>query len=226
MLPHELLELRGQLGMSADQELGLEAVFERGQAQLAQATERSPHRRVELELGERGAAPECERPLEDRGGLLGASGHQRLPPLAGQPLEAVEVEVLRVGPEDVAVQLGHQRRVSARSREDLADLRQVDVQGSGDRARPLGSPDPLHQSLARDQLVGVQEQEREQRALPRAAERERLAVDPGLERAQQPEGETGLLFAPRLLRLWPPFAWVGERSSGASTVPTNGAVTS
>jgi hypothetical protein len=45
MLAHELLELRGQLGVSADQELGLEAVFERGQAQLAQATERSPRGR-------------------------------------------------------------------------------------------------------------------------------------------------------------------------------------
>ena len=226
MLAHELLELRGQLGVPADQEPRLEAVLQRRQAQLAQAAQRTAHRCVELELRERRAAPERERPLEDRGGLLGAAGQQCLPPLAAQPLEAVHIEPFRVDPKDVAVQLGHERRVRAPRRHELADLRQVDVQGGGDRARPLGAPHPLDQPLARDGLVGVQEQECEQRALPRAAERERLAVDTGLERPEQRERETPVPFAPRLLRFSPPFACVGERSSGADlTVPTNGAVT-
>jgi hypothetical protein len=61
----------------------------------------------------------------------------------------------------------------------------------------------------------VQEQEREQRALPCAAERERLAVDPGFERPEQRERNTVLLFAPRLLRFSPPFACVGEPANGA-----------
>jgi hypothetical protein len=138
----------------------------------------------------------------------------------------VQVEPFGIDPEDVAVRLCHERRIRAGGGQELADLRQVDVQGGADRARPLGAPDPVDQPLARDRLVGVQEQEREQRALPRPTERERLAADPGRERPEQRERETLLPFAPRLLRFSPPFACVGEPSSGAdSTVPTNGAVT-
>jgi hypothetical protein len=193
--------------------------------QLAEAAEPCVHRRVELELGERRAAPERERPVEGCGRLLGTSGHQCLPSLTGQPLEAVQVETLWVDPEDVAVQLGYEGCVHAGGGQELADLGQVDVQGGADRARPLGGPDPLDQALARDRLVGVQKQEREQRALLCAAERERLATDPSLERPEQRERETRLPFAPRLLRFSPPFACVGEPSSGADlTVPTNGAV--
>ena len=215
MLADEFLELRCQLGVSADQEPRLEAVLERGQAQLTEATERCVDRGAELELGERLPAPECERPVEGRDGLLGASGHERLPPCADSPLEAVQVEPLGIDPEGVAVQLGHECRVRARGCEELADLGQVDVESGPDRARALGAPHTCDQPLARDRLVGVQEQEREQRALPRAAERKRLALDPGLERPEQREPDTSLPFAPRLLRFSPPFACVGEPSSGA-----------
>ena len=113
------------------------------------------------------------------------------------------------------MQLGLENPVSAGGGEELADLRQVDVQGGADRARPLGAPYPLDQPLARDRLVGVQKQEGEQRTLPRATERERLAADSSFERPEQREGETTLPFALRLLRFSPPFASVGEPSSGA-----------
>jgi hypothetical protein len=143
------------------------------------------------------------------------AGHELLPPLAGQPLEAVQVEPIGVDPEDVAVRLGDERRVRARGGQELADLGEVDVQRRGDRARPLGAPDAFDQPLPRDGLVRVQEQEREQRALPRAAERKPLAVDPGLEGPEQREGDTSLPFAPRLLRLSPPFAGAEDPVSGA-----------
>jgi hypothetical protein len=140
----------------------------------------------------------------------------------------MEVEPLRVDPEDVAVQLCLERRVRPGAGQEPADLGQVDVQGRGDRVRPFGAPDALDQPLSRDRLVRVQKQEAEQRALPGAAERERLAVDPGLERPEQRKRETRVPFAPRLLRFSPPFACVGERSGQApepSTVPTSGTVT-
>jgi hypothetical protein len=130
----------------------------------------------------------------------------------------VQIEPLGIDPEDVAVQLGHQGRVSARSCEELADLGQVDVQRRADRARALGAPYTRDQPLARDRLVGVQKQEREQRALPRPAERKRFALDPGLERPEQRKPDTSLPFAPRLLRFSPPFAGVREPSSGALTI--------
>ena len=215
MLAHELLELGDQLGMPAELELRLEAVFEPGEAELAEAGEGRVDRGVERELGERRPPPERESVVERGCGLLGTSGHQRLPPLPDAPLEAVHVEPLGVDLEDIAVQLRYERRIRPRRCEELADLGQVDVQRGADRARPLGAPNPLDQALARDRLVGVQEQEREQGALPAAAERERLTVDPGFERPEEREGEASLPFARRLLRFSLPFACVGEPASGA-----------
>jgi hypothetical protein len=120
------------------------------------------------------------------------------------------------------VRLGDERRVRARTCEELADLREVDVERGCDRARTLRAPDALDQALTRDGFVRVQEQEREQGSLPRSAERERLAVDVGFERPEQRERDAILLFALRLLRFSPPFACAGEPSNGAGSSDERG----
>ena len=51
------------------------------------------------------------------------------------------------------------------------------------------APQVLDQAIARDDLVRAEEQEGDKRALPRPSERDRLVVEPCLERAEQTELE-------------------------------------
>ena len=74
-----------------------------------------------------------------------------------------------------------------RRAERLPELRDADLQrrhaGGG---RPV-SPELVHQPVARDDLVRVQKQQRKQRPLARAAERQRPAVAGHLQRSKDPE---------------------------------------
>jgi hypothetical protein len=56
------------------------------------------------------------------------------------------------------------------------------------RGRPL-APQVVDQAVDRDDVVGVQEQDREERAPLRAPERKRLAVAPDLEGSEHSEVE-------------------------------------
>jgi hypothetical protein len=63
----------------------------------------------------------------------------------------------------------------------------VDLDGVARRRRRVLGPQLLDQAIARDDPVGLQQQDRQQRALLRAAEREPVPVRANLERTEDAE---------------------------------------
>src|SRR4029453_18063422 len=79
----------------------------------------------------------------------------------------------------------------------LTELRDVVLHGVRRRRRRLGSPQVVDERVRRDHLVGLQEEDRQQRALPWAAQRDRLTFRDNLEGSENPEldfGQVEIIF--------------------------------
>src|SRR6266545_2682971 len=179
----ECLELADDLRVAAEDQVGLDAILDCGEAQLLEPSEVRPGERIGRELGQRSAPPEreclAERPTRARGIAL----REQVASRRCTFLEPGQIEALGV----------HGEQVAARPRpEDVcsehpAEARDLHLQGFGRvRGRCLG-PQKLDQAARRDDFVRVQEQKRQQRTLLAAAELDLACGALDLEGAQDPE---------------------------------------
>ena len=119
------------------------------------------------DVRERGAPPEPERlPERHRRKLRRAFG-ELLAALAEQALEQARVDPVGLDVEHVAGRAGHEGAPALSER--LAELRDADPESGAAAARRLVAPEILEQAVVRDDLVCVEEEEREQRALTPSA---------------------------------------------------------
>jgi len=184
MPPYEIVELADDVRVTAEGEIGLEPFFRCRQPELLQ-----PHLLAVSEVGaveicQRRPAPKGKPFPELLGRALGISGGERRSARANEPLEAEEVELVRIDVDHVAGRPRDEQRTAfgASGRfEDLAQLRDMDLQGGRRGLRRPIAPEPLDETVARDDFVRVQEKHAQQRALLRAAEPKRPAVGFGLE---------------------------------------------
>ena len=86
LIPDERLQLPYDLPRAAERQIGLEALFERDQAQLLEAADLVAGERLELEVGKRRAAPERKR-------IPGARGPRPPPPLRRAVASRVRAEL-------------------------------------------------------------------------------------------------------------------------------------
>ena len=189
VLADQRLQRRDHVGVAAEGELRLDELLARGDPLLLEPGDRRLGERLVGEVGQRCAAPEREAALERRGGGGRAAGGELPPALLEQRLEAVSVELLRGDGEDVAVLPRGQRRAAVRQR--LAQARDLHVEHPRRGRRRLLAPQRVGDPLGRQRLVRVQQQEREQRAPPVPAQRDRAATSQDLERAQDAELHAG-----------------------------------
>jgi hypothetical protein len=71
MLADESLEFGGELDVAPECEIGVDAVLQRAEPQLLETEDLTLGERLVRDVGERGAAPECERLTEELRGRLG-----------------------------------------------------------------------------------------------------------------------------------------------------------
>ena len=102
MLARDVLELGDQLGVAPDGQVGLHAQLQRGQAPLFQPSDLGRRERQRGDLGQRRPAPERERLVQRRRGLLRVARGQRLATILDAPLEALDIELARSHPQPVA----------------------------------------------------------------------------------------------------------------------------
>jgi hypothetical protein len=183
MVGDQALELADEVRMASEREVGLDPLFEGTQAQLLQPRDLRLGKRLVGEVVQRRSSPQPERVAEDPGGLCCLSGRQGLSALLEQRLEAARVDRLRLDAEQVARRAGHDQAVSERA----ANLRDGVLEHLRGRRRRLLSPEAVHEPVARDDLVRVQDQQREQGPLPAARELDRPAVHHQLQWTQDPE---------------------------------------
>ncbi len=146
MLADERLELSDELRMPTKCEIGVEAPLERRQVQLLESPDFRLRERLIGEIGERGTAPERERLAE------------RVPTaLLGEALEALEIELARLDPDQVPRRLGD----DAVGTEQLAQLRDVVLEGIGGRLRRPVALEVVDPPVGRDDLVRAGEKDRQ-----------------------------------------------------------------
>ena len=169
MLAREGIELGDQLVMTVEAQLRLDPRFDGAEAQLLQSLERDPRAAVELDVGERAPAPQTFgftqavlRELRIAGG----------PAAVQQRLEAIAVQLPGIDPQPVAGRLREQALLPQHLAQARDLVRERMARGLG----RLIAPQLLEQLLARHDAVGIQQQDGEQRALPRAADREQATV--------------------------------------------------
>jgi len=164
----ERFELRDELGVSGEREVGLHALFQRGEAQLLEPGDVALGERFVRDVGERRPSPEGEGLAKDCGRMIGVACCQLAAPLGDEPLEALEVELVRPDVEPVP---GSLRRDSLLP-EPLAQRMHLHLERVSRRLLRLLAPEGVDQVVAGDDLVRAQEQAREQERLPSRAERD------------------------------------------------------
>ena len=111
-------------------------------------------------------------------------------------LEPSQVDLLPRDAQDVARSLRHQQLIAVIGPAGIQGLpqpRDVDLNELRRARGWAGAPELIDEPIARDDLIGVQEQEGEQRALLRRPQRHRPALVPDLKRTEQPELELALV---------------------------------
>jgi hypothetical protein len=179
MRAHESLELADELGVATERRVRADAVLERADAQLVEPHGLRLRERLVGEVRECRAAPHAERVAEL---LRGRRGRHRIG-LRHQPLEARRVDLVALDAQQVAGGLGDEPAVSEHS----AHPGDRHLEGLGEGGRRLVAPELVREAIGRHHPVGVQQENREQRALPGSAERERAIVVANLQRAENPE---------------------------------------
>ena len=183
----ELFELRHQLPVPAQRQVGVDPRLGRLEQALLEHGSLRHGPRFEHQVGERRAAHEAECVAEKRGCLL-RLGSRRL---ADEPLEPVEIDLAVLDDQFVSASPPDDAFAAERPPEmghvDLKDLR-------GRRGRVVG-PDRVDQPVVRDRPAALEEQHREERPFLRRPEWDRPAVVLDLEGAQDAELHRATLTA-------------------------------
>ena len=154
VLGDECLELCDQLVVAPEREVGIDSQLDRRQPDLLEPGDRGLREVLVGKVRERRAPPERERVAQPCRRLRGPTAAEQAPALVHQPLEAMEIQVVGLDPEDVAGGPGLQHVLRKR----LAESRDVDPQRT---VGPLGRvlpPELVDQAVTRNDLV-VTEQE-------------------------------------------------------------------
>jgi hypothetical protein len=183
--------------VEAQPKRGVEPRFERRQPLLVQARALTVRERARRQVGQRLTSPERQRRAEQLVSPAGLAGGERAAAFGRLPLELAQVELPRTDLDPVAVGAGLDHRPPAVQR--LAEPRDVPLERVPRGRRRAIAPELVDQALARDHSVRVEQEDCQERALFRAADRDLAAVLDDLERAEDPELHDPLV--PPLARL-------------------------
>ena len=172
----EPLELGDEVGVLPDRQLRLGALLEEGEAELVEPRDLLLRERLVAEVGQRLAPPQGERLVEER---RPAHGLAR-PRLVDEAPHAGQVELLGPEPNDVA----RRARLDRIRAERLPQLRDEVLERRHRGRRRLTGPERFDEPVDRDDPPGLEQQQRQERPLLRAAERDRLAAIASLQRTE------------------------------------------
>ncbi len=180
ILRHARLELRHELGVSAELELRVDERLLRGHARGFQSVGVGRQRAFIGQIREWPTAPQSEGALED-GDLL--RGRRRLIRLGDETIEPNGIDLVRAGVQDVPAVAGLEHAGT----EHPAQLRDVVVERLARRCRRALTPHRIDQAIDRHDLARVQDEEGQERAVLMAVDRDQPVAVPHLQGAQDPK---------------------------------------
>jgi hypothetical protein len=181
MLLHERLELLDQPLVAAQLKVGLDSVAYRSQPQLFEPLGLEAERAFVAELSERPSSPQREPARQALARALRGSARESSPSIVDELLEADGIDLPGRDIQPVARLAARDRRSVSQRLPEPGDVR---VKRSRCAGRRPAVPELLDQSVRGNVPAGLEEHEREESALPRTAERDRLAVTRELHRPE------------------------------------------
>ncbi len=169
--------------MTPEREVGVDPELDCSQPDLLEPGDRRLGEALVGEVRERRASPERQRVAEPLRRVGRQAAGEQAPSLVHEALEAVEIELVGLDPDDVAGRSGRQHVLRKR----LAQSRDVDAQRSGGVLGRVLAPELVDQPVGGNDLVRVEEEHGEKRTRLEAAEGDLAAFVPHLERSQDPE---------------------------------------
>ena len=180
------LELRDQLGMAPARQIRLDATLQRDHPALQDAVDLHTRLGRVVQLGQRRPAPHPEPGPKVGRGALGFTRRQRRAAGLQAALETLEVERHRLDPQPIAPPVRLQRPTAAVRSQRPAQLRNVVLQDLSGSGRRTLAPQLVNQTLARDDLVAMQQQMPEHGPLAIAAQSDGSVAIGHFQRPQNP----------------------------------------
>ena len=181
---NEGLELGDERVLAAEGEVCFDPGLERRQSELLQTGDLALGEGLEGEVCKCRSAPECEGIPKRQRSALRLTARELPPTLLEQRLEAMCIEPFWRNTQHVARGLREQELFAGSVGEESPQPREIDVQDRVDCLWGSIPPELLDESLARDGLVRVHEEEAEERALLRTPEREYLLAPDDFKRPE------------------------------------------
>jgi hypothetical protein len=175
------LQIAGDSGLVPEGKVRIDPRFQRSQPKLLQPAEFGGREGLIRELGQRFSPPQTETIVQETDRRSWASFRQGLLARRYLPFEADQIKRPLLDAQEVAMVAPYQRIALAVRGQGLAQPRDVHIQAVLAPGRPL-SPDFGQQAGTRNDLVRVQQEDGEDRALFRASQHNRLAVAADLQR--------------------------------------------
>ena len=147
--------------MPPERELGLDPLLRDGEAALLETRHLGLREARVDELGEGRAAPQAEGGAKGLDGVLRIAGLERAARLGCELLEAIAVDLARLGPQRVAGRACEHARLAERAPQTGHDGLQR-IRGV---CRSFVLPEGVHKPIRRDGLVGMRCQERDESPL-------------------------------------------------------------
>jgi len=187
MLGYQLPQLGAYGGVLAEGQRGFDPVLGRQQPQLGQPLDLEPGERLELQVGQRPAAPQRLRLTQQHRRPARVALLQRVPSRGHPLLEHLQVQLPGLDPQQIPGRTGQHPRLAVAVGEDLAQPGDLHPQHPLRRAPLLIAEQLVDQLVTRDHLVGVAQQHAQQGPLPRPANAQQRSAAPDLQRPQDPE---------------------------------------
>jgi len=184
----ELLQLAHDGRVSPRRQIRLDAPLQRGQPHLRQAGGFPPYEAVVSEILQNRPAPQLQRPTQGPSRVHAVAGVQLRPPVPDRRLETSGVRRGGIDPQQISVPLGHQHlgrgAAGPRRLQDLAQVEDVRLHRGDHAVRRVVAPHLFDETVQGDDPVRLDQQQGQDRALPRTAQRQRGA---GTQHPQRPE---------------------------------------
>ena len=168
MARNERFQLRDDLGLTPECEIGLDPVLERRDVELVEPGDLVLREALVREIRQRRPSPEREGAPQLLGRLPGLAGRERGSSLGQTAFEAVAVELVRLDPKRIAAANGAKGLGAAGQL--LPEGRNTVLQHLRSGLGRVLSPELVDDHVARHRLVAAQEQAGQHRPLPRPAQ--------------------------------------------------------
>ena len=185
--PDRCRELPDQLAVGTQRQIRLEPLLQRGKPQLLELGDRRLRERLIAEICQRCPSPHRQRGSQRAGGLLRVPCRKLLTSALEQTTEPVEIQLPGLDAKHVTSPARRQQTIRpclALYPKGPTQPRHRHMHGVQRRRRRPLAPQAIDQHIGRDDLIGVQQQHRQQNPLPLARHRNVNAVAANLKRAK------------------------------------------